>query len=225
LQAIISFGRRRRRRPRSSVSRDQTGRTAALQVICDDTDSNTVGIARGYANRITIDYMHQVLTQRIKRSQGRHDPTVLVDSRPRARSNEKLESRNYLVPGVIVIVVSLVSLLLKSMAVVLDTEIGTIEQTMVTPITPAEVILGKTLLFVRIAFVDATAILLTGVFWFKVPLRGSLVLLYSATFLVVVRYIFLKGVGLTCLGPHLLGLAAMGFATLALAVRRFHKSP
>ena len=190
-------------------------------------------------------------------------------------------------PGVIVIVVSLVSLLLTSMAVVREKEIGTIEQIMVTPIKPLEFILGKTLPFVLIAYADVTLILLIGVFWFEVPLRGSLVLLYFSTglylltmlgvglfistvsqtqqqammstflfffpamllsgfsfpianmppviqwltylnpvayFLVVVRTIFLKGVGLSYLWPHLAGLAVMGFATLGLAARRFHKT-
>ena len=210
-----------------------------------------------------------------------------IDFRSRAWFNENLDSRNYFVPGVIVIVVSLVSLLLTSMAVVREKEIGTIEQIMVTPITPAEFILGKTLPFVLIAFVDVTLILLIGVFWFEVPLRGSILLLYVSTglylltmlgvglfistvsqtqqqammstflfffpamllsgfsfpianmpqviqwltylnpvayFLVVVRTIFLKGVGLSYLWPHLLALAAMGVATLVLAVRRFHKT-
>ena len=215
------------------------------------------------------------------------DPPLEIDFRSRAWFNENLESRNYFVPGVIVIVVSLVSLLLTSMAVVREKEIGTIEQIMVTPITPTEFILGKTLPFVLIPFVDVTLILLIGVFWFEVPLRGSIALLYFATglylltmlgvglfistlsqtqqqammstflfffpamllsgfsfpianmpqaiqwltflnpvayFLVIVRTIFLKGVGLGYLWPHMLALAAMGVATLVLSVRRFHKT-
>src|SRR5208282_1165677 len=263
------------------------GRTAAIQVICDGTDSNTAGIAISYVNRITSDYMREMPARRIQRAQGVANPPVVVDFRPRAWFNENLDSRNYFVPGVIVIVVSLVSLLLTSMAVVREKEIGTIEQIMVTPITPSEFILGKTLPFVLIAFVDVTLILLIGVFWFEVPLRGSILLLYCSTglylltmlgvgllistvsqtqqqammstflfffpamllsgfsfpianmppviqwltylnpvayFLVIVRSIFLKGVGLSYLWPQLLSLAAMGVATLALAVRRFHKT-
>ncbi len=106
---------------------------------------------------------------------------VKLDFRTRAWFNENLDSRNYFVPGVIVIVVSLVSLLLTSMAVVREKEIGTIEQIMVTPITPVEFILGKTLPFVLIGFVDVTLILFIGVLWFQVPLRGSIVLLYFST--------------------------------------------
>ena len=263
------------------------GRTAAIQVICDGTDSNTAGIAMSYVNRIASGYARQVLVERIDARADPLNPPPRIDFRSRAWFNENLESRNYFVPGVIVIVVSLVSLLLTSMAVVREKEIGTIEQIMVTPITPAEFILGKTLPFVLISFVDVTLILLIGVFWFEVPLRGNLGLLYFATglylltmlgvglfistlsqtqqqammstflfffpamllsgfsfpianmprviqwltylnpvayFLVIVRTIFLKGVGLSYLWPQLLALAAMGVATLVLAVRRFHKT-
>ncbi len=263
------------------------GRTAAIQVICDGTDSNTAGIAMSYVNRIASGYARQVLVERIDARAHPLNPPPRIDFRSRAWFNENLESRNYFVPGVIVIVVSLVSLLLTSMAVVREKEIGTIEQIMVTPITPAEFILGKTLPFVLISFVDVTLILLIGVFWFEVPLRGNLGLLYFATglylltmlgvglfistlsqtqqqammstflfffpamllsgfsfpianmprviqwltylnpvayFLVIVRTIFLKGVGLSYLWPQLLALAAMGVATLVLAVRRFHKT-
>ena len=263
------------------------GRTASIQVICDGTDSNTAGIALSYVNRITSDFTRRMLAQRIQRVQGVANPPVAIDFRPRAWFNENLDSRNYFVPGVIVIVVSLVSLLLTSMAVVREKEIGTIEQIMVTPITPAEFILGKTMPFVVISFVDVTLILLIGYFWFQVPLRGSIALLYFATglylltmlgiglfistlsetqqqammstflfffpamllsgfsfpianmpqviqwltylnpvayFLTIVRSIFLKGVGLSYLWPHLLALGAMGVCTLVLAVRRFHKT-
>jgi ABC-2 type transport system permease protein len=263
------------------------GRTARMQVLCDGTDSNTAGIAMGYVNRITSGYAREKLIERIQRAQGPANPPVKIDFRPRAWYNENLESRYYFVPGVIVIVVSLVSLLLTSMAVVREKEIGTIEQIMVTPITPAEFILGKTVPFVVIAFVDVTLILVIGVFWFQVPLRGSVLLLYASTglylltmlgmgllistvsetqqqammstflyffpamllsgfsfpianmpppvqwltwlnpvayFLVIVRTIFLKGVGIAYLWPHLLALAAMGLATFILAVRRFHKT-
>ena len=265
----------------------ESGRTAQLQVICDGTDSNTAGIALSYVNSITSDYSRAMLQRRLDQNPPLVELPVKLDLRTRAWFNENLDSRNYFVPGVIVIVVSLVSLLLTSMAVVREKEIGTIEQIMVTPITPVEFILGKTLPFVLIAFVDVTLILFIGTLWFQVPLRGSIVLLYFSTglylltmlgagllistisetqqqalmstflfffpamllsgfsfpianmplpikwltylnpvayFLIVVRSIFLKGVGLAYLWPQLLGLAAMGVVTFFLAVRRFHKT-
>ena len=102
------------------------------------------------------------------------------DLRTRAWFNENLESRNFFVPGVMVVVVGLSTLLLTSMAVVREKEIGTMEQIMVTPITPAEFILGKTIPFALIGFVDVTLVTLIGVFWFEVPIRGNLLLLFWA---------------------------------------------
>ena len=99
----------------------------------------------------------------------------------RAWFNENLESRNFFVPGVLVVVVALSTLLLTSMAVVREKEIGTMEQIMVTPITPAEFILGKTVPFALIGFVDVSLVTLIGVFWFEVPIHGNLLLLLLGT--------------------------------------------
>lgn len=201
--------------------------------------------------------------------------------------NENLESRNFYVPGVIAIIISLITLMLTSMAVVREKEIGTIEQIMVTPITPIEFILGKTVPFALISFLDVIIVALVGVFWFEVPIRGSLALLFLATalylmttlgvgllistisqtqqqammatfffffpamllsgfifpianmpiiiqwftylnplryFLVIIRGIFLKGVGFTILWPQMAALLVIGFITLRLATKRFHKT-
>ncbi|MGD0899370.1 MAG: ABC transporter permease [Thermoguttaceae bacterium] len=265
----------------------RAGRTAAVQLILDGTDSNTAGIALGYAGRITSKFSREILLDRFARTRGAELLPARLDLRTRAWFNENLESRNYMVPGVIVIVVSLMGLLLTSMAVVREKEIGTIEQILVTPITPLEFILGKTLPPAVIAFVDVTLITLIGAFWFDVPLRGSIPLLYFATalyllttlgvglfistvsqtqqqalmgtffflfpamllsgfsfpianmpvpvqwltlanplayFLVLVRGIFLQGVGVELLWREMLTLGVMGLLILALAVRRFHKT-
>jgi ABC-2 type transport system permease protein len=101
------------------------------------------------------------------------------DLRTRAWFNENLESRNFFVPGVLVIVLSLITLLLTSMAVVREKEIGTIEQIMVTPITPAEFILGKTLPFAIIGGVVVLLVTAIGVFWFEVPMHGNPLLLFA----------------------------------------------
>jgi ABC-2 type transport system permease protein len=106
--------------------------------------------------RSPSDYSRQMLPSALTaKSPGAiANPPGQVDLRSRAWFNENLESRNFYVPGVIVIVVSLVTLLLTSMAVVREKEIGTMEQIMVTPITPAEFILGKTVPFALIGFID-----------------------------------------------------------------------
>lgn len=263
------------------------GRTAQLQVIVDGTDSNTAGIVLAYASRIASAFSEQVLVERFERLSGSPRDTNLVELRSRAWFNENLESRDYFVPGVIVIVVTLVTLLLTSMAVVREKEIGTMEQIMVTPITPTEFVLGKTVPFALIGFADVLIVTLVGTLWFQVPIRGSVPLLLFATglylmttlgvglfistvsqtqqqammstfffffpamllsgfafpianmpetvqwltlvnplsyFLVIVRGIFLKGIGADVLWRELLTLAAMGVATLWLVGRRFHKT-
>jgi len=265
----------------------QAGRTAQVQAIVDGTDSNTAGIVLSYANRIAAAFSEQTVVDLLARSTGTRATPNRIDLRARAWFNENLESRNYFVPGVIVVVVTLVTLLLTSMAVVREKEIGTMEQIMVTPITPAEFVLGKTVPFALVGFVDVILVTLVGTYWFGVPIRGSVGLLLLATgfylmttlgagllistisqtqqqammstfffffpamllsgfafpianmpavvqwltlanplrwFLVVVRAIFLKGVGAAVLWKELAILAAMGVATLWLVGRRFHKT-
>ncbi|MBP1750742.1 MAG: transporter permease, partial [Deltaproteobacteria bacterium] len=100
---------------------------------------------------------------------------------PRAWYNADLKSKNYNVPGVIAIMILVVCLLLTSMAIVREREIGTMEQLMVTPIRPTELILGKTIPFAIIGFFDMFLVTLVGVIWFDVPIRGSILLLVLAT--------------------------------------------
>jgi ABC-2 type transport system permease protein len=104
-----------------------------------------------------------------------------MDIRTRVWYNPDLISRNYHVPGVIAIMIMLISLLLTSMAIVREREIGTMEQLMVTPLRPAELILGKTAPFAVIGFFDMFLITTVGVFWFNIPIKGSLLLLTACT--------------------------------------------
>ena len=159
----------------------RAGRTAVLQVIVDGTDSNTAGIVLDYSGRIAGEYSGQVLLSRLSRLLGAVPPRKGIKLVPRAWFNENLESRNFYVPGVIALIVMLITLTLSSMAVVREKEVGTIEQILVSPITPAEFILGKTLPFALVGYADVLMIAGIGVFWFDVPIRGSLPLLLLAT--------------------------------------------
>lgn len=164
------------------------GRTAVVQVIVDGTDSNTAGVVMDYANRI----INQVSRERLQESlAGRRlgAGTLAVsqwtlpgiDLRARAWYNPDLRSRNYYVPGVIAILIMLTLLLMTSMAIVREREIGTMEQLLVSPIRPSELILGKTLPFALIGFFDVALITTVAVLWFAIPIRGSLALLFGAT--------------------------------------------
>ena len=131
-----------------------------VQVILDGSDSNTAGDRAGLRRQDRRrNTRSRFSSSRYRRLAGGDQPAGRRSTcGRRAWFNENLESRNYFVPGVIVIVVTLVTLLLTSMAVVREKEIGTMEQIMVTPITPAEFILGKTLPFALIGFVDVTLV-------------------------------------------------------------------
>ena len=265
----------------------RAGRTAALQMIVDGTDSNTAGIVLNYAGQIAGRFSEVVLHTRFVRATGQPVAPPRVALETRAWFNENLESRNFYVPGVIVLIVTLVTLMLASMAVVREKELGTIEQIMVTPIRQSEFILGKMLPFALIGFADVVLVTAIAGYWFDVPIRGSLMLLLGATslylmstlgigllistisrtqqqalmsaffyyfpamllsgfvfpianmpeavqwltylnplryFLVIIRGIFLKGVGPDILWPQMAALLMLGAATLWVATRRFQKT-
>jgi len=147
---------------------------AEVQVIVDGTYSNTALIALNYTNMVLARF-----AQDLARPQA--GTAAVVDLRVNAWYNPGLKSRNYYVPGVIASIILLISLMLTSMAVVREREAGTMEQLMVTPIRPIELMLGKTIPFAAISFFDMLLITAVGVFWFDVPIRGSLPLLLVCT--------------------------------------------
>lgn len=170
----------------------RSGRQAAIQTIVDGTDSNTGTLAMDYAQRITQEFSRaragvQPLDQL---ASTQENP---IELRSRAWFNPDLKSRYFNVPGVIAVVLLLISLLLTAMAIVREREIGTMEQLMVTPIRPLELILGKTLPFVLISFIDVLVVTAIGVLWFKVPIHGSLWLLMFGAALYLMSTI---GIGL-----------------------------
>lgn len=166
-----------------------SGRQAVIRTTVDGTDSNTGTVAMDYALRITADFAKAHGPAVINASQ----PSAPVQLRSRAWFNPDLKSQNYNVPGVIAVIVLLISLLLTAMAIVREREIGTMEQLMVTPIRPLELILGKTLPFVLISYVDILLVAAVGVAWFGIPIVGSLLLLLFGSGLYLMSTI---GVGL-----------------------------
>jgi ABC-2 type transport system permease protein len=209
-----------------------------------------------------------------------------VDLRDRAWFNGNLISRNYYLPGVIASIVTIMSLLLTSMSIVREKEIGTMEQLIVSPLKPIEFIMGKLIPFGIIAIIQATLITILGVLWFHIPLRGNVFLLLLLTciylftslgiglfistiastqqeammsvflfytpafllsgfaypianmpeiiqyityfdplryFLVIVRGIFLKGIGLDILWHQVIPLLIMGFFVITYSSLRFRR--
>jgi ABC-2 type transport system permease protein len=164
------------------------GKTS-VQVIVDGTDDNTANLATGYAQAVIAQYSSDVQLQWI----GRQGLAGLAAGAPltveaRTWFNEDLESRNFIIPGVIALVMALVGALLTSLTIAREWERGTMEQLISTPITGHELMLGKLLPYFVIGMADAALCFVMGVWWFQVPFRGTLFTLFftTALFLVVV---------------------------------------
>lgn len=156
------------------------GRTEPLQILADGTDSNTAGIALQYAQRIIRGFNRDTQLGRMRRTTGVPPRVGEVTLESRAWFNPNREAIFFFVPGVVALIITLVSLMLTSMAIVREKEIGTIEQILVSPITPTEFILGKTLPFALICFGEVVVVMSAAVFWFGIPVRGSIPLLFVA---------------------------------------------
>ena len=166
----------------------RTRQGTMVQIVVDGTDSNTASVVMAYAQRIVAEYSRQILVQRIFSLPNIPDemkrPFFVkggIEVESRAFFNPNLESRNFYVPGIMAFLIMLVTLLLTCMAIVREREIGTMEQLIVSPIRPFELILGKTIPFAIIGYIDVLIVTLVGVFWFEVPIRGSILLLLAAT--------------------------------------------
>lgn len=155
-----------------------SGRGAAVQLLVDGTDSNTGTIALGYARRA-------ILAWSLKESGLGESLAMGPRLEPRAWFNPTLESRAYNVPGVIGILILLMCLLLTSFSVVRERELGTLDQLRVSPVKPAELILGKTIPVAVVALIDLALITTVGTAWFGIPLRGSPLVLLGASLLFI----------------------------------------
>jgi ABC-2 type transport system permease protein len=263
------------------------GRVTPVQLIVDGSDSNTARFVLNYTATIVSAFNSVQVLEQAQRRTGRTIALGSVDLRTRAWFNADLESRNFYVPGIIATLVMLVSLMLTSMAIVREKEVGTIEQIMVTPIRPVEFILGKCAPFIVIGFINVCMVTAVGLYWFDIPMRGSFALLLLGTslfllstlgiglfistvsstqqqammttfffffpamllsgfvypianmpeavqwltflnplryFLIVIRGVFLKGVGFDVLWSQLAALLGLGLAVMTFAVTRFRKT-
>ncbi|OFV81572.1 MAG: hypothetical protein A2Y78_13655 [Acidobacteria bacterium RBG_13_68_16] len=251
------------------------GRPARVQLVADGADamSGTIGLA--YAATVLQDASVAAGT------------LPLVNLRPTVLYNPDLVSRNYMVPGILGLIIMIMTMMLTAMAVVRESELGTMEQLLVTPLTPGQLIVGKLVPYALVGLVEVFTVLPVVLFWFKVPLRGSFLTLLLLTlpymlctlglglfistlaqtqqqammlsafvfilpqmllsgfafpiqnmpaffravtylvplryYLVILRGVFLKGVGLSVLWPQALALLVMGMAILGLARLRFRR--
>lgn len=262
-------------------------RPVTLQLVADGTDANSTTVALGYATGLLGGYAQELVERATGSAGGPVSRGVGIDARVRVWFNPQLESRFFMIPGVLALVLLVVTGNLSSMAIVREKELGTLEQLNVTPLRRWELIVGKLLPYGLIGMVDVLLVVAVAVLWFEVPLRGSFLLLFALTviyvlctlalgllistvsntqqqammtamfffmmpmiylsgfifpienmpavirpityliplryYLVIVRGIFLKGIGLDLLWPQAAALAAWGIVVLALAVARSRK--
>ena len=158
-----------------------SGRQASIQILVDGSTANTANVALGYATQIVSRFGLQHGAEVMARA-GPVPGNAGVDFRARAWYNPNLESRVYNVPAVMGTIMMMMALLLTSLAVVREREIGTLEQLMVSPLKPAELILGKTLPVVLVAFIQLALIMVVALVGFGIPFRGSFLLLIVASF-------------------------------------------
>jgi ABC-2 type transport system permease protein len=173
--------------PRDFAARLAGGRGASVQFLLDGSDSNTATIALGYAEAAVRGYSRDVAL----RATGGPEQDVLrepLEVRPRVWFNADLESKNYIIPGLIAVIMMVIAALLTSLTVAREWEQGTMEQLISTPVTPREIILGKLLPYFALGMLDVAIAVGMGEFLFRVPLRGSAALIFFAA------AIFLAGV-------------------------------
>jgi len=165
----------------------KNGTPANVLIVVDGTNSNMASVTLGYVNRIVNDYSQDILVEKIARLRSVRSnssiPVTLASTALVERTwfNEDLESRNYFVPGIVALLLTLIAVMMTSMAIVKEREVGTMEQLIVSPIRSVELIVGKLLPFAVICYIDVALITAIGTLWFGVPLKGSIMLLFLST--------------------------------------------
>jgi len=158
--------------------------SAKLQAIFDGSDGNKASIASGYAQGIIASFSKNILLDQKDRS-GRSFTSGSVSPEIRVWYNPDLKTRNFMVPSIMGLILMVITTVLMSMAVVKEREIGTLEQIIVTPIKPYQLIAGKLIPFTILGFIDVLLVTSVMVFWFGIEVRGDFIFLLIASLVFV----------------------------------------
>ena len=164
--------------PERFAGRIESGRSAPVQAIVDGSDPNTATIAMGYLDAVAFSYSRKVALSEIRRTTGQSVQPPL-DLRARVWFNADLKSRNYIIPGLIAVIMMVIAALLTSLTVAREWEQGTMEQLIATPVKGPELILGKLIPYFAIGMLDVALAVFMGEYLFDVPLRGNVALLFG----------------------------------------------
>lgn len=196
----------------STFSKDiQRGQAPTVQVIIDGANSTAAAMVLGYVNTIIQQYSMRVTTESFLRM-GRQQITLPIDFRPRVWYNPELKSAKFLVPALIAFILMITAVISTAMAIVRERETGTMEQIMVSPVKPVELILGKTIPYTFIAVIATVTILVLGYVLFDVSIKGSYLLLSLVTLLFLIG-----GLGVGLLISTLVETQQLAFMIAAIA--------
>jgi ABC-2 type transport system permease protein len=166
---------------------------AKLQLLIDGSDNNTASIMLGYVAGITENYNEEIILERMNRAGYSQGVSTPVDARLQFLFNPSLRSQNFIVPGLIAVIMMIIGTLLTTLTVTVEWERGTMEQLLYTPIKPIELILGKITPYFVISIIQVTTVMLASVIIFKVPFKGNVLVFYAASALFLLGAL---GVGL-----------------------------
>lgn len=159
--------------------------TSSIQAIYDGSDGNTASIALGYTSQIAASFSQKIILNSMERSGKKIIPSGKITSEVRVWYNPTLKTRNFMVPGIVGLLLSIITLLLTSLAIVKEKEIGTLEQLIVTPIKPYQLILGKLIPFIILGFAAVVIVLTAMRIVFSIEVRGSTFFLFISSFLYI----------------------------------------
>ncbi len=158
------------------------GENNSVQILVDGTESNSANIALNYANAAVASYAGNIVLNALnKNGMALRKDTGFIEAGQMAVYNPSMRSRNFIIPGIIAVIMSIILAILTSLTVVKEREQGTLEQLLVTPATPRDILVGKMLPYWTIGMLDMLMIVVAGVFIFNVPLKGDLLLLFFAS--------------------------------------------
>jgi ABC-2 type transport system permease protein len=167
--------------PPALSARAAAGKNTPIQVIVDGSNSSQAQVALSHLQRLLANESLILAERTYNRSGSARPAGPVLELRPRVWFNPELKSVNYMIPGVMCLVLFMITSLLTALGIVREKEQGTMEQIAVTPLRPSEIIVGKTLPFALVALAEAALVLAAGTLWFGVALKGSLLWLSAAS--------------------------------------------
>jgi ABC-2 type transport system permease protein len=173
--------------------RIKSGKASEVQILIDGTDSGRASVTVSYVNEIvsafSLKYFgKKVVLSVLSRGKAAQTPKMKknVELKERVLYNQNLSSRNFYLPGILSLIISLITVTLTAMSIVKEREMGTIDQIAVSPISSYELIAGKTIPFIIVSFFDTILITCIMIFWFRVPFNGSFLFLLLASLVFVI---------------------------------------